>query len=382
MSHHNALRVKELACGRWLEIFQSLAPSLKTAIEHLGRHVPCPVHGGEDGFRLFADAAKTGGGICNTCGAHVDGFSMLVWVNGWSFSETVNAVGDYLNDPSSLVSPRSKKPALGHFRPKTDLNDGLTREEEREEKERQANRNRKRVHAVSDVWERSHALELNAKGESERVELIGVVEKYFKARSIPFAQALSWLDGNEVHVVGELPYWENVGSDEEGKSHQTLVGKFPALVCRVTAPNGEVVTLHRTFLTKEGTKASVRKPKKLMALPSNRTIKGGAIRLSRVQGDTLAVAEGIETALSVIVATKQACWSVICANGMQTFVPPKGIRRVLIYADHDRSGVGLESAKVLAARLREQGLICRIMMPRKVGFDWNDVLSRGGEIPR
>ena len=54
------------APGRWLDILSGLAPDLRPAVEKRGRHVPCPVHGGKDGFRLFRDADQTGGGICNT----------------------------------------------------------------------------------------------------------------------------------------------------------------------------------------------------------------------------------------------------------------------------------------------------------------------------
>ena len=63
--------VRAAAEGRWLEICGILAPQLAPAMEKIGTHVPCPVHGGDDGFRLFKDFSKSGGGICNTCGAIV-----------------------------------------------------------------------------------------------------------------------------------------------------------------------------------------------------------------------------------------------------------------------------------------------------------------------
>ena len=84
--------VRTAAEGRWPEICAALAPQLAPALERIGTHVPCPVHGGQDGFRLFKDFPKSGGGICNTCGAKPDGFELISWVNGWSFSKTVNAV--------------------------------------------------------------------------------------------------------------------------------------------------------------------------------------------------------------------------------------------------------------------------------------------------
>jgi phage/plasmid primase-like uncharacterized protein len=81
----DAKEIKAAADGKWDSILSALAPSLAEALQKLGKHVACPVHGGTDGFRLFKDVAQTGGGICNTCGAHRDGLALLSWVNGWSF---------------------------------------------------------------------------------------------------------------------------------------------------------------------------------------------------------------------------------------------------------------------------------------------------------
>ena len=58
--------IKRAAMGRWKEIFLALAPQLQTAMEKAGHHVPCPVHGGVDGFRLFPQYEIKGDGICNT----------------------------------------------------------------------------------------------------------------------------------------------------------------------------------------------------------------------------------------------------------------------------------------------------------------------------
>src|SRR5690606_17357926 len=60
-----------------------------------------------DGFRLFKDAAKSGGGICATCGAYPDGFSLLMKVTGMSFGDCLKAVGDSIGAPRRPV--RSKR---------------------------------------------------------------------------------------------------------------------------------------------------------------------------------------------------------------------------------------------------------------------------------
>lgn len=49
----NIEEIRPLAKGHWDYIFSALAPQLSVAMEQPGKHVPCPVHGGKDGFRLF-----------------------------------------------------------------------------------------------------------------------------------------------------------------------------------------------------------------------------------------------------------------------------------------------------------------------------------------
>src|SRR5262245_23915593 len=76
-------------------------------------------------------------------------------------------------------------------------------------------------------------------------------------------------------------------------AHRTF---HPALVATVHAPHGEVVTLHRIYLSNSGAKADVPIVKKSMPTPS--TVTGAAVRLD-TPTETLAVSEGIETALAV-----------------------------------------------------------------------------------
>ena len=52
---YQAADVRNAARGRWGEVLLRLAPSLRDAIARPGRHVPCPVHGGTNGFRMYRD---------------------------------------------------------------------------------------------------------------------------------------------------------------------------------------------------------------------------------------------------------------------------------------------------------------------------------------
>lgn len=93
--------LKEQVGDRWLDLLRSLAPELDEACDNIADHVPCPVHGGKDGFRLFKDAEETGGGICNTCGPFPDGIALLMWANDWTFLETVRNIQVWLDEEDS-----------------------------------------------------------------------------------------------------------------------------------------------------------------------------------------------------------------------------------------------------------------------------------------
>lgn len=63
--------------------------------------------------------------------------------------------------------------------------------------------------------------------------------------------------------------------DEDGNE----VGKFPAIVCAIRDVEGNLVTLHRTYLTQNGKKAKVGNAKKMMPIPDGLDVNGAAIRL-------------------------------------------------------------------------------------------------------
>ena len=69
-----------------------------------------------------------------------------------------------------------------------------------------------------------------------------------------------------------------------------------------------------------------------MKLPQGRTISGCAIHIGET-GEVLALAEGIETALSVAISTNIPCWACICAHGLEVVEIPQTVREVLIFAD-------------------------------------------------
>ncbi|MBK1699951.1 DUF7146 domain-containing protein [Thiococcus pfennigii] len=332
-----ALRAQ--AAGRWPEVLAVLAPALMPALERLGRHGPCPVHGGRDGFRLFRDVLETGGGICNSCGTFPDGFALLMWVNHWSFPQALQAVAQALGGSPDGVPPRS-------WNCRTYAS--------------AAERDRKAlIEALARVW---------AQSLDPADRRAGPLRAYLRRRGLDGTP----LDAAVVRFHPALGYWERTDDGE-----WALRGRYPALVARVRGADGSPVTLLRTYLTPDGRKAPVAAPKKLMAHPGDR-LGGGAIRLF-APAPVLGVAEGIETALAVQRQTGMPVWSAVSATLLARFEPPAATRRVLVWADRDRSGAGAAAALALRERLLGRGIAVVVRLPPgpipagAKGLDWADV---------
>lgn len=150
-----------------------------------------------------------------------------------------------------------------------------------------------------------------------------------------------------------------------------LVERFPAMLAAVRDPGGTVVAVHRTYLRPDGSRAPVEQPKKLS--PTCGPIAGSAIRLAPVRDGTLGVAEGIETALAASLGSRVPVWSTISANGMETFVWPRGLKKLIVFGDNDASGTGQRAANILANRARAANLPATVAIPSAADTDWADV---------
>lgn len=148
---------------------------------------------------------------------------------------------------------------------------------------------------------------------------------------------------------------------------------LPAMLAQIRGPKGEPLGIHRTFLRPDGMGKADVIPAKMMLGPSS----GGAVRFG---GDNrvIALAEGIETALSVSRASRLTVWAVLSTSGLKGLIlpPPPVAEVVIIAADNDHAG--LEAAEIAAGRLEAEGRAVSIIHPRKAGADFNDMLR--GEI--
>jgi phage/plasmid primase-like uncharacterized protein len=337
----DADEIKAAASGHWLGILAHLAPELEPALAKPGRHVPCPVHGGADGFRLFPDVAATGGGVCNTCGAHQDGFSLLMWLCEWGFRETLSRVAETLGlgEDGATAAP----PVAAGSQPTQAV---VSRSDPDGLRER-----------LQKIW-----------SESAPASGSDVVARYLQGRGLGIRR-LGELGTLRFHP--ELPYYED----------QMVIGRYPALVAMVVDAAGNPATLHRTYLTPEGHKAPLPNPKKLMPHPNRLT--GGAIPLGE-PGPVLGVAEGVETALAVMQATGMPVWSCVSASLLARFEPPPVVETLVVWADKDRSEAGQRAGRELKGRMWGRGIRCRILMPmhaipyRAKSLDWADVFLEEG----
>ena len=147
-----------------------------------------------------------------------------------------------------------------------------------------------------------------------------------------------------------------------------VTGNFPAMLATVTGPEGKARSLHRTYL-QNAQKAPVSHPKKLMqGLP----LPGAAIRLAPVS-ECIGIAEGIETALAAAELFGLPVWSCVSTSGIESFEPPDGVRKVVIFADHDLNFAGQKAAFAAAHRLKLKGYVVEVRIPPLAG-DWLDVL--------
>jgi phage/plasmid primase-like uncharacterized protein len=143
-----------------------------------------------------------------------------------------------------------------------------------------------------------------------------------------------------------------------------------AMIAALRSRGGEVRAVQLTYLTSEGHKAN--------ALPVRQTygpMGGLAVQLAAC-GQTLGIAEGVETALSASLLHNVPVWAV-CGRRVGDVPIPFSARNLILFADHDPPG--MEAASKALATYRSMGLRVAIKAPQLPGQDWNDVLRARAE---
>lgn len=325
--------VRSAAAGVWADLLLELAPNLAEAISAKGDHVPCPVHGGSNGFRLFPDFDQSGGGVCNTCGPFPNGINLLAWAASLAYVDALELLARRLKAGPVEKTVQAVTPREAKIDP---------------EKARQIMR---RI-------------------LSEVKPIAGTaVERYLVRRGL-FVENHSPL----LRYHPGLPYYEKI------KGKMQMLGIYPCMIAPLVA-NGEVISLHRTYITEEGLKAPVPSGKKttLQAAPLN----GAAIPLFAPQ-EVLGLAEGIETAIAARAITRIPVWATSNKTLLVDVAIPECTKHIVIFADKDASFGGQAAATALGNRLEELGISYEILLPSgqippgSKGLDWLDVLTTQG----
>lgn len=148
--------------------------------------------------------------------------------------------------------------------------------------------------------------------------------------------------------------------------HAPTASKVPAMVAAV-ALGRQLVGVHRTYLAEPGVKAFEESAKMMLG-----RCTGGAVRLSGGAGP-LVVAEGIETALTLLSGLQEAhprVWAALSTSGMAGLTLSDDAGELVIAPDGDAPG--REAAGRLAERATAAGWRVRVMRCPD-GADWNDV---------
>ncbi len=318
--------VKQRAHGRWTEILSALG--LEDGILRR-KPMPCPVcRAGVDRFQ-YTDKFGEGNFHCRKCGAG-GGFKLLQACKGMDF----------------LTALRAVEQVLGGLPLPAGADTGPSPERMRK--------------LVQQIWDEAHPV---TPGDA--------VDRYLHSRHLGLPSYPSVL---RCHPA--LGYYVKDGAARARKQ-----ADYPAMLASVQSPQGRV-TLHRTYLP-DGHKLDAQDAKKLLSGGC-----AGAVVPLAESTDELALCEGLETGLAVLLATGKPVWCALGAGNLEKVWVPETVRRVCIYADNDAQSdfTGQASAYALARRLRREPLpdgprSVDVFLPRLPGTDWADVWRQRQQAP-
>ncbi len=148
--------------------------------------------------------------------------------------------------------------------------------------------------------------------------------------------------------------------------HPDIGQHLPAMVAAVADAGRKVTGIQRIFLTMDGRKAPLTRPKLTLG-----TLRGNAVRLA-LTTDRVWLTEGVEDGLALMQMMGEPAWAVLGTSGYKTVELPDHIRQVILAPDGDDAGQDViqEAAKHLASQGRE---VRAAKLP--AGKDWVDVLD-------
>ncbi len=181
-----------------------------------------------------------------------------------------------------------------------------------------------------------------------------IVEEYLAARGCNLTADIVAADALRFHSL--CPF----GAD-----------RVPAMVALMrNVITGKPQGIHRTALKDDG---SAKREMPIGVQPKSMLgpAKGAAVMLQSAL-PRLGIAEGIETALSAMQMFKTPVWATLSSGSMAIFPVLPGIKRLTVFADHDRPGMA--AAVTCCRRYSAAGIDAEIRYPVQPETDWNDFL--------
>ena len=179
--------------------------------------------------------------------------------------------------------------------------------------------------------------------------------------------------------VGALTIWQATVEAQE-----TVVDEYlnrrgihlrpPMLRCRldhrsmvagVQAPDGKVIAIQQTWLTREGEKAQVKRL-------TTGNLGTGAVRLGEA-ARILGLAEGVESALSAMQLTGMTAWASLGASRLHNVELPPEVEEVHVFFDNDEPGRA--ASRRTADTQTSLGRRVYLRSPPDQCGDWNDFLN-------
>jgi putative DNA primase/helicase len=310
--------VRDFASGRWRHVLAHFGVRPEVLD---GEHHACPVCGGKDRFR-FDDKDGRGTWFCNQCGAG-DGIQLVIKITGLSFKQAALSVERFLTNAGELPDRE--------FRQKPDA--ALIKAQ------------------LNVAWQQAN---------DPLIPYTYLMQRGVLAAMHGPSRPIDDLRG------GHLAYYEN----------KHFVAMLPTMLALVRDPGGRPVSIHRTYMKPDGTRA-----KKLMR--SVESVAGAAVRLRSIEDGTLVVGEGIESTLAGAeqVGSGMGAWALLSAGNMSVWQVPHEVQRLIICADNDRNFVGQAAAFALAKRaagMPKRRIAVEVIVPREPDSDMLD--QAGGRI--
>lgn len=155
-----------------------------------------------------------------------------------------------------------------------------------------------------------------------------------------------------------------------GHRHRPSGRVYPVMLAAIRRwPSKDLVAVHRTWVLPDGSGKAPLEPEKMMLGPA----LGGAVRLS-VPAKKMVVAEGLETALSVMQETGLSVWAGLSTSGLTGLVLPDLplAQEIIIAGDNDPAG--RKAAIHAAENWTKEGREVRLAFP-PLHQDFNDMLK-------